>query len=50
MNENIIGINIANGVSILIMGAVGLLILSGLRKLAAGRTQVSNAPSANYHA
>ena len=47
MNEQIIGINVANGVSILIMGAVGLLILSVLRKLAGGRTQIGNDPMAN---
>ena len=47
VNEQIIGINAANGVSILIMGAVGLLILSVLRKLATGRTQIGNDPMAN---
>ena len=47
-SENIIGINIANGVSILIMGAVGALILTALRKVAVGRSQVGNAPMANY--
>jgi hypothetical protein len=49
-SENIIGINIANGVSILIMGAVGALILTALRKIAMGRQQVGNSPAANYHA
>jgi formylmethanofuran dehydrogenase subunit C len=48
-SENIIGINIANGVSILIMGAVGALILTALRKAARGRSGgVSNAALANY--
>ena len=47
-SENIIGINIANGVSILIMGAVGALILTALRKMARGRQGVSNAALANY--
>ena len=47
-SENIIGINIANGVSILIMGAVGALILTALRKAAKGRSNVGNAPMANY--
>jgi hypothetical protein len=49
-SENIIGINVANGVSILIMGAVGALILTALRKVAMGRQQVGNAPMSNYHA
>ena len=47
-SENIIGINIANGVSILIMGAVGALILTALRKVAKGKSNVGNAPMANY--
>lgn len=49
-SENIIGINIANGVSILIMGAVGALILMALRKAATGKQKVSNAAMANYQA
>ena len=48
-SENIIGINVANGVSILIMGAVGALILTALRKMATGgRPTVGNMPMANY--
>ena len=47
-SENIIGINVANGVSILIMGAVGGLILTALRKMVKGKTTVGNAPAANY--
>ncbi len=47
-SENIIGINIANGVSILIIGAVGALILTALRKAAKGRSNVGNAAMANY--
>ena len=47
-SENIIGINIANGVSILIIGAVGALILTALRKAATGRSNVGNAALANY--
>ena len=47
-SENIIGINVANGVSILIMGAVGALILTAVRKMVVGRAQVGNMPMANY--
>jgi hypothetical protein len=47
-SENIIGINIANGVSILIMGAIGALILTALRKMAMGEQSVGNTPMANY--
>lgn len=46
-SENIIGINIANGVSITIMAAVGLLVWSMVRKAAMGRSNVGNAPMAN---
>ncbi len=49
-SENLIGVNVANGVSILVMGAIGALILMALRKAAAGRSQaVSNAPIANSY-
>jgi hypothetical protein len=47
-SENIIGINVANGVSILIMGAVGALILMAVRKSVSGRQKIGNAPMANY--
>ena len=47
-SENIIGINIANGVSILIMGAVGALILTAVRKSAMGKQKVGNQPMSNY--
>jgi hypothetical protein len=47
-SENIIGINVANGVSILIMGAVGALILTAIRKTVKGKTSVGNAAMANY--
>ena len=50
-SENIIGINIANGVSITIMGVVGLLIWSAVSKFAmSGMPSASNAPQANYTA
>lgn len=49
-SENLIGINVANGVSILIMGAVGMLILMALKKAALGRGQaIGNAPMANAY-
>lgn len=38
-SENILGINVANGISILIMGAFGALILSFIRKAAVGGKQ-----------
>ena len=47
-SENIIGINIANGVSILIMGAIGALILTAVRKMAMGRQTAGNTAMANY--
>ena len=47
-SENIIGINVANGVSILIMGAVGALILTAVRKGVMGKQKVGNTPMANY--
>ena len=47
-SENIIGINIANGVSILIMGVVGALILMAVRKSVTGKQKVGNTPMANY--
>jgi hypothetical protein len=50
-SENIIGINIANGVSITIMGVVGLLLWSAIRKAAMGNgPEVGNAHSANAYA
>ncbi len=36
MNENIIGINVPNGISILIMAAIGGVVLAFVRKLAMG--------------
>lgn len=51
MNENIIGINVANAVSILIMGAIGAVILCAIRKAVMNRaTPVTNAPLANDYA
>jgi hypothetical protein len=47
-SENIIGINIANGVSILIMGAIGALILISIRKAVMGKQKIGNAAMANY--
>lgn len=35
-NENIIGINVANGVSILVMGAFGGLLLAAARHFISG--------------
>lgn len=35
-SENILGINVANGISILIMGAFGALILAFIRKAVTG--------------
>lgn len=47
-SENIIGINIANGVSITIMGVIGLLLWSAARKAAMGSgPPVGNAAMAN---
>jgi hypothetical protein len=45
-DENIIGINVANGVSILIMGAFGALILAAIRHAVtgSGNAKVSAGP------
>lgn len=45
-SENILGINVANGISILIMGAFGALILSFVRKWATGQKMGATAPGA----
>lgn len=45
-SENILGINVANGISILIMGAFGALILSFVRKAVMGKSQGATAPGA----
>ena len=47
-SENIIGINVANGVSILIMAAIGALILTAVRKMVTGKSNVGNMTMANY--
>lgn len=45
MNDNILAINIPNGISILVMGAVGALILMALRKASGAKSSpVGNAP------
>ena len=48
MNENIIAINVPNGISILVMAAIGGVVLAFLRKLAAGQkgTGLSAGPGA----
>ena len=41
MNENIIAINIPNGLSILIMGAVGAIVWIGIRKAVLSKSGAS---------
>lgn len=45
-SENILGINVANGVSILIMGAFGALILAFIRKMVMGGSMGATASGA----
>lgn len=49
-NENIIGINVANAISITIMGAIGAVLLMAVRKSVMGKrgAPVTNAPQANF--
>lgn len=46
-NENLIGINVANAVSILIMGAIGALLLVAARKAATARSGATQGALAN---
>lgn len=41
-NDNILAVNVANGISILIMAIVGFFLLSVVRKAVAGRAQNNN--------
>jgi hypothetical protein len=43
---DILAVNVPNAVSIVIMGAVGGLILTGIRRFVLGKMNVSNAPAA----
>ncbi len=48
-SDNILSVNIPNGVSIIIMGAVGAILLTALKKARQGRSNVAgNAPRANF--